>query len=263
MRFSVRHQTLYRYAQPVRLTPHVLRLNPRPEGVALLSRELVIEPAPAMRREAVDAFGNVLTHVDFDAAADVFRIVSRFELETGAPPPSAAQDLAPYLVEPQPDPSVTDFAERLAREAGGAPLDFLARLNGALFAEFDRNIRDTGAARTPAETLKRREGACRDLTVLFLAACRSRGLPARFVSGYQAEADTPDGRRHLHAWAEAHLPETGWRGYDPTHGLDVAGGHVALAAAPAQAATMPVEGGYWGEAVACELSYDIRIETAS
>ena len=81
--------------------------------------------------------------------------------------------------------------------------------------------------------------------MLFLAACRSLGLPARFVSGYQAHAETPDGRRHLHAWAQARLPGLGWRGYDPTHGLAVADGHVALCAAPEQGATMPVEGGYW------------------
>ena len=37
--------------------------------------------------------------------------------------------------------------------------------------------------------------------------------------------------------------------------------HVALAAAPDQAQTMPVEGGYWGEAVESTLSYAISIET--
>jgi transglutaminase-like putative cysteine protease len=260
MRFQVSHETLYRYAQPVRLTPHVLRLNPRLSGVEQLSRELVVEPAPAKQREAVDGFGNFVTHVDFDGATDVLRILSRFALVTRPPPPPVAPDLAPYLVEPRPDDSVHAFAARLAAEAGGATPGFLDRLNRTLFTDFSRNIRDIGAARTPAQTLARREGACRDLTVLFLAACRSRGLPARFVSGYQAEADTPDGRRHLHAWAEVFLPGSGWRGYDPTHGLAVTDGHVALCAAPEQGATMPVEGGYWGEAVACELSYEVRIE---
>jgi len=272
MRFSVSHETLYRYAAPVRLAPHVLRLNPRPEGVELLTRELVIEPAPATRREMTDAFGNLLTHVDFEGAADVFRILSRFVLEIRAPAPPAALDLPalpwpaaadPYLAEPQLDPSVRDFAARLAREARDSAPAFLDLLNHTLYADFRHDIRDGGAARSPAETLALGHGACRDFTVLFLAACRSLGLPARFVSGYQAHAETPDGRRHLHAWAQALLPGAGWRGYDPTHGLAVTDGHVALCVAPEQAATMPVEGGYWGDYVASQLSYDIRIETAA
>jgi transglutaminase-like putative cysteine protease len=268
MRFSVSHETLYRYAKPVRLGSHVLRLNPRPEGVELLSRELVIEPAPATRYESTDAFGNLLTHVGLNGATDVFRILSRFELELHAPAPLAADLPAlpwppspdPYLVEPHLDIGVHAFAARLALEAGGSAPAFLDLLNRTLYADIRHDIRDVGAARTPAETLALGHGACRDVTVLFLAACRSLGLPARFVSGYQAHAETPDGRRHLHAWAEAFLPGAGWRGYDPTHGLAVTDGHVALCVAPDQAATMPVEGGYFGDYVASTLSYDVAIE---
>ena len=37
----------------------------------------------------------------------------------------------------------------------------------------------------PAETtLRDQEGSCRDLSVLFCAACRAVGIAARFVSGY-------------------------------------------------------------------------------
>ena len=121
-------------------------------------------------------------------------------------------------------------------------LAFLDRLNETLFTQIGHDIRPEGPARPPEETLKLGHGACRDVTNLFLAACRSLGVPARFVSGYQAHADTPDGRRHLHAWPEAFVAGLGWRAYDPTHGLTVSDGHVALAAAPDQAGTMPVEG---------------------
>jgi len=96
-------------------------------------------------------------------------------------------------------------------------------------------------------------GVCRDATNLFLAACRSLGAPARFVSGYQANADTPDGRRRLHAWPEAFAAGLGWLGYDPTHGVKVSDGYVSLCAAPGQAATMPVEGGCHGGGVTSTL----------
>jgi transglutaminase-like putative cysteine protease len=99
------------------------------------------------------------------------------------------------------------------------------------------------------------------LTALFMAACHSLGIAARFVSGYQAHADTPDGQRHLHAWPEVFLPGLGWRGFDPTHGLAVTDGHVALCAAPNQAATMPVDGGFYASGVTSTLEYKARIET--
>ena len=65
----------------------------------------------------------------------------------------------------------------------------------------------------------------------------------------------------VHAWPEAFLPGVGWRGFDPTHGLAVTDGHVALCAAPDQAATMPIEGGFYGDAVASTREYDVQIAT--
>ena len=129
-----------------------------------------------------------------------------------------------------------------------------------MFARTDRHIRPDGNAQDAVHTLMSGRGACRDLSVLFMATCRSLGIPARFASGYQAFSEAVDGGRHLHAWPEVWLPGVGWRGYDPTHGLAITNGHVALAAAPEQAATMPVEGGFWGTGVTSTLNYTLEIE---
>ena len=91
------------------------------------------------------------------------------------------------------------------------------------------------------------------------AACRSLGIAARFVSGYQAHAESQDGRRHLHAWPEVFLPGLGWRGFDATHGTVVNDGHVALCAAPEQSATMPIEGGFFGDGITAALDYHVQI----
>jgi transglutaminase-like putative cysteine protease len=274
MRFSVRHETIYRYAKPVALASHVLRFSPRPEGMKFFSRSLTIEPAPTYQAEGNDSFGNLVTQVNFTGFADELRIDSRFELETLAAPsssgfvaPKLPWPIAPgepnavYLAAEPIDVMVGAFTYDLARRAGANGLKFLDLLNQALYTQVRHEIRPDGAAMRPEETLAVGAGACRDVTLLFLAACRALGIPARFVSGYQAEADTPDGKRHLHAWPQAFVPGLGWRGYDPTHGLDVSEGHVALCAAPDQAATMPVEGGYFGDAVASSLSYEVEIVT--
>lgn len=275
MRFSVHHETLYRYSAPVRFAPHVLRLHPRADGGRILTSSLVLEPAPAERHEQTDRFGNRVTQATFAGSSDLLRIVGRFAFDTCAPAPlydaglprlpwlSNLQDeLADYRSTGAEDAAVQAFADGIASPCGGAVLPFLECLNQTLFTRMQRGIRAGGAAQTPAHTLAIGSGACRDLTVLFMAACRSQGIAARFVSGYQAQADTPDGRRHMHAWAEVFLPGLGWRGFDPMHGVCVTDGHVALCAAPDQAATMPVEGGFYGNGVRSTLDYLVRIATS-
>lgn len=275
MRFSVRHETLYRYTMPVRLGPHMLRLNPRADSARMLSGSLAVVPAPAARHDATDRFGNSITHVSFEGISDLLRIESRFDVDIPAPVPlrdpglprlpwwSRPHDmLADYLPDGRHEVAVQTFAAALASESGWAALPFLDRLNRTLFTRLDRRIRAEGAPQAPAQTLAIGCGACRDLTVLFMAASRSLGIAARFVSGYQAHADTPHGERHLHAWPEVFLPGVGWRGFDPTHGNAVTDGHVALCAAPDQASTMPVEGSFYGNGVTAALDYRVQIATS-
>jgi transglutaminase-like putative cysteine protease len=272
MRFSVCHDTHYRYSAPVLFAPHLLRLTPRSDNAVLLTHSLTIDPAPTVRQDVTDRHGNTVTRVEFGDPSCHLSIESRFDLETrpakepassALPPlpwPSGMSDeMADYLPLGDQDESVRAFAAGLASESGQEVLDFLARLNRTLFTRMDRHIRPDGAAQSAAYTLATGRGACRDLTVLFMEACRSLGIPARFVSGYQAHADTPDGRRHLHSWSEVLLPGLGWHGFDPMHGLPVTDGHVGLCAAPGQAATMTVEGGFYGDGVTSTLAYDVRI----
>lgn len=271
MLFQIRHDSLYRYDVPVRLGQHVVRLTPRAanagSGAArILERRLQVEPEPIERWEQHDAQGNAFTRVSFAGSSSVLRVLSELTLETLPEPPLAlvSQPL-PWspVIGALVAPSVQHFAESLARDVQGEPLAFLDHVTRTLFSTFDRRIRHTGAARAAAETLALREGACRDLTVLFLDACRHLGLSGRFVSGYQAQAETPDGQRHLHAWTEVFLPGIGWRGWDATHGLRAGDGHVALYAAPTQAETMPIEGSFAfdGAVVNSTLDHSVHIRT--
>ena len=268
MRFSVRHETLYRYSAPVRFGDHLLRLTPRPDDVSALTHSIEISPVPVWREEGVDAFGTPVTRLRFSGETLLLKIRSRFEAETrarAAPPddgpdlPWTGLDMEPWLAGGA-DDAVRAFAHELAAASNWRAGVFLDRLNRSLFERFDRQIRPEGHARTAAETLRLGSGACRDLTVLFMEACRSLGIPARFASGYQAFSERPDGHRHMHAWPEVFVPGHGWRGYDPTHGEPVADTHIGLAAAPDQIATMPVEGGFWGDNITSTLEYRLEIE---
>ena len=265
MWFRIQHDSWYRYDVPVALAEHVLRLTPRAGGIRLLSHQLRVEPEPSSWRNELDELGNALTRVSFLGSTQSFRVTSEVELET-LPPASLELALSslPWAAAQGIESSVRGFAEGIASQVGYQPVAFLDQLTRTLFSSFDRHVRPTGAARSAEETLALRQGACRDLTVLFLEACRHCGIAGRFVSGYQGQAQTPDGQRHLHAWGEVFLPGVGWRAWDAMHGVRVTDGHVALCAAPHQAATMPIEGGFWfqGSTVNSTLDHSVRIATS-
>jgi transglutaminase-like putative cysteine protease len=276
-RWAIRHVTTYRYSTPVAFATHVLRLTPRPDSVRCLARQLQVTPMPLSVTDYTDVFGNSCTRVSFGQGHfDELRIDSRVEVETYAPPSNPGANLLalPWL-RPAGDelgafrtrdgsPKVSALATQLAAEVGHAPLAFFDRLCRHLYSNTDRQIRVEGHAQTATETLETGRGACRDLTVLFLAVCRDLGVAGRFVSGYQGQEQSPDGKRHLHAWPEVFVPELGWLGYDPTHGVPAGVGHVALCAAPDQASTMPVEGGFYfnGPTVTSTLEYAIELGPA-
>ena len=279
MRIDVEHLTTYSYSDPVTLAPQTVRLRPRPDGsFRELSYRLLVDPAPALRTEMLDAAGNLVTRLWFEGETRELRIVSRFTVQTLIPAaygllvdsaqrrlpvsyPSQEQALlTPYLGDGRTHPAVAALVEGLAARSQDNPLDFLILLTDWLYRGITREIREQGEPQTPAETLERGRGACRDQTMLFVAAARAMGIAARFVSGYQDRSamDTPE--RHLHAWPECYIPGCGWRGFDPTRGIPVTNRHVPVAAAPVQAGAMPVEGSYFGAATS-RLGYDVRIRT--
>ena len=117
-----------------------------------------------------------------------------------------------------------------------------------------------GAPFAAETTLREQEGSCRDLAVLFCAACRAVGLAARFVSGYERDASLQE-NGDLHAWAEVYLEGGGWRGYDPSRALAVASTHVAVAAASDPLLASPVSGTFRGAATAkLEFSISMQVE---
>jgi transglutaminase-like putative cysteine protease len=257
----------------VNLGCHQLRLLPRTVSNDARYLNVFVDPMPVAWQDQTDQFGNTVRFVHFSGATSHLVVNTQLDVIVSAPPPITyalpplpwaplADGLDPFRVHAF-EPRVLQYAIDSMSTSGPEPIAWLTHVAQTLFARFDRHVRPTGDARTATETLTLGSGACRDLTVLFLALCRSQGLAARFVSGYQARAQTPDGQRHLHAWAEVYLGDAGWRGFDPMHGVLVEDGHLALHSGPSQAATMPIEGGFSfnGAVVNSTLTHSVRIGT--
>jgi transglutaminase-like putative cysteine protease len=279
MRFMIRHNTHYRYSQPVQLSPQQLRLHPRDDGAQqIIDHQLNITPMPLGRNDHLDLEGNRSTQVWFEEKTDRFDIEVTMQVETlrrnafdyilepvaTVLPISHARDhicAQAYLERIEPDDSVTAFAAELSLAGNRDTLSFLDRLNRQLFTDFTHRHRHTGDPQSPAFTLQSRSGACRDLAVLFVDCCRAEGIAARFASGYQ-KGNLQSERRHLHAWPEVYLPGAGWRAFDPTHGEAVADTHVTIAAAAHSRDTMPVTGIFIGKGVSSTLDYTVEIQVS-
>ena len=136
---------------------------------------------------------------------------------------------------------------------------FLIKLADRIHHEFQHVGRFEGEPMAPEQTLSGRSGACRDTAMLFVAACRSQGLAARFVSGYSIHHPPEVTEHELHAWAEVYLSGAGWRGYDPSLGLAVADGHLVLATAPDHRLAAAVTGTYRGTGVTSTRTYALSV----
>jgi transglutaminase-like putative cysteine protease len=270
MQFLIEHNTSYTYSQPVVLEPHILRLTPRSDGQQrLLLLELQISPVPLGQSAVSDFEGNSAVKVWFAPQRErelVVKVRSQVEtlctnpfnylLEPWAQqlpfnyPASVLNPIQPYLVGPPwrstVDAEVAALAQEVSQSVNGNVSQFLTALNQRICDSCDYIFRELGAPFPAGYTWKHKRGACRDLTVLFMEACRSVGLAARFVSGYQCLTDTPpeDGFQ-LHAWAEVYLPGAGWRGFDPTQRAGaVADRYIALVASVYPGDTTPVVGAF-------------------
>ena len=277
MHFNIRHQTIYRYSAPVRLYPQLLRFHPRDDGAQrVISNQISVVPAPVGRNDHLDLEGNRITQVWFDGETDFLQVDVNMQVETVRSnafdyilmpgteilPITHTQDVAcarAYLERINADDTVTAFAAELSMAVNSNTLAFLEQLNRVLYSDYVHIIRDTGEPQNPAHTLQTRQGACRDLSVLFADCCRAEGIPARFASGYQ-KGDSNQQRRYLHAWPEVYLPGAGWRGFDPTHGEAVADTHVTIAAASNPGDTMPVTGSFHGTMATSELDFTLEIQ---
>jgi transglutaminase-like putative cysteine protease len=267
-RFKGTHVTTYEYSAPVFLTPHTMRLRPRPDpGQVVHDYGIKISPQPAGMTAGLDAWGNSVEWAWFSGEHERLEITTTFDVErvrlnpydfivndaqgTLVPPIYADYTraaLQPYLTLPyDPGDDVRKLADVVADTVGHDILEFPRELAVAIQSRCEMIARPSGKPYRGAELLAEGRGSCRDMAVLFIEACRHVGVASRFVSGY-VEMHPPDEPRELHAWAGVYLPGGGWRGFDPTQGLAVATGHVTLAVADSSTGAAPVTGTFAADA---------------
>lgn len=258
MIFDVSHRTTYSYRSPVARSHHLLHLAPQSgEHQHVIRHSLLIEPAPAARKDFKDYFGNQASILTINEEHPELVIHARSTVEVHAPPRITIAQSSPWeLVREKAvkhdgtlDIAVLEYTcpsrhTPILREA----LDFARTCfppnKPALEAAWDLTLRIKGAflfdgtatdISTPiSQVLRQRRGVCQDFAHLALSCLRGFGLPARYVSGYLLTRPPP-GRERLrgadasHAWVSVWTPENGWVDFDPTNGLMPAEEHISMA----------------------------------
>jgi transglutaminase-like putative cysteine protease len=259
MRYRVKHETVYAYGSDVVHSHQLLHLVPRPSPYQqCVEHSLAIAPSLFSRRDETDAFGNLVTRVEFEHPHRRLEVATNMEVEVYARPAIAAADTLPWervrdslsYSGGWPARDVLD-ASRFRHESPyvrvkqvfteygaecfepGQPLLACAQ---ALMQKIHRELRyapgETNIATPLAEVLQNRRGVCQDFAHLMIACLRARGLAARYVSGYirlrPSQGDWV-GAGASHAWVSVYIPPFGWFELDPTNNVYVGTDHIAVA----------------------------------
>jgi transglutaminase-like putative cysteine protease len=269
---TVRHSTVYRYREPVGLGEHRMMFRPREShDLRLIRTNLDITPRPARLRWLHDPFDNSVAVAEFEGTTCELRFDSTVTLEhfENTVPEYPLEEYArtyPFrysdedfpnleraLAPRHPARSVYNWAlQFLDPSESTGTMNILRAMTKGIRDQFTYNRRVEKGVQTPAETLRKKRGSCRDFAVLMIEAIRSLNIAARFVSGY---IYMPNHSGHVgggatHAWMQAYLPGAGWIDFDPTNSIIGNRNLIRVAVAWAPEQVLPLWGTYDGPAEA-------------
>ena len=271
--FSITHLTDYRYQKKVAFGEHRMMLRPRDdENQRVIQAVLTISPQPEEVAWDRDEFDNHFAIARFSENADQLRFVSETRLHH-----SVRQFLAgdieeyarnfPFQYNTEDLPNLQQFtlpvtlgteltlwSNQFFRTDGTAnTFDVLSGMTQTIFRTFRHVNRYEEGIQEPAESLALGSGSCRDLAMLMIASLRSRGIAARFVSGYMHLSNEEHKYQvmeggNTHAWLQAYIPGPGWVEFDPSAGKTGNENLVRVAAVAHPQEAIPLQGTWYGHA---------------
>lgn len=252
-KLRVVHTTRYTYDRPVERSVHKLHLCPMYDwDQRVLSHTLTIDPqAPTVEIE--DVFGNWVTRFEITTPytaltisadsvvelfdVDPFAFVKR-KIRHAFPlvwMPWEQAMIAPYR-RPVELPALQlqelfDYAMSFVEKNDADLMETLFEINLTLFRDYQYVPGSTNLSTTPHDFFVSRRGVCQDFANLFICMARLLGIPARYVCGYIYTGNVGTNRAGsdaTHAWVQLYIPNTGWKGFDPTNGVLTSLNHVRV-----------------------------------
>jgi transglutaminase-like putative cysteine protease len=173
--------------------------------------------------------------------------------------------LAPFLAPAAGDVAgLAPWMRQQLGPAGESAMDFLLRLTWVIHEGFDYRARVEEGTQSPATTLARTSGTCRDFAWLMVETCRRLGYAARFVTGYlhSPHPAAVRGAGATHAWCEVFLPDLGWVEFDPTNGVAESADLIPVAVSRTPAEAAPISGAVIGDPGETRLTVAVTVALA-
>jgi len=224
MRLTITHTTGYTYDTPVSYALQKVRLRPLPGKLQeIVSWDLGIKGGK-VETSYKDHYGNHVDLVSAEIGSHELIITATGQIDTKdnvgvlgkvygcAPLWHFAQ--ASKLTKPSAE--IETLSQTIT--ASDTTLNGLHDLSSAILKAVPYQADKTHSETTAQEAITIGHGVCQDHAHIFVSAARLAGLPARYVSGYLMMNDRVD-QDASHAWAEVHLDDLGWVGFDVSNGV--------------------------------------------
>ena len=259
MRYQLSHRTSYSYASSVDSAHHIAHLWAREfPGQKVSSIDIVTHPEPALAARHIDYFGNHIGVYRIDKPHTRFDIEVRASVDVRFPDPPPADQTPPWE-EARAGLSAAGFpqaieASEFVQESPLVPLDAALREYGGkslapgrpileaarelasrIKADFEYHPGATDISTPLHDVFTGKAGVCQDFAHVMIAALRSHGLAAGYVSGYIRTVHSKDeialrGADASHAWVAVWCGDkAAWVHLDPTNDLVAKEDHVAVA----------------------------------
>ncbi len=275
MKYRVTHETTYHGDQPVSVCHNEAWLKPRDTAFQCCEdHQLVAHPAPTSLSHRRDYFGNHVFGFSFNRGYDSMTVTSTSEIalsekvilpaeqspawnqlsqrltEAATPVDLAASEFLFDSPRCQGLPPLAAYA-RQSFPLGRPLLEAAAELTTRIYRDFEFNARATTVTTPVDEVFRLRKGVCQDFAHLEIAALRSLGLAARYVSGYLRTRPAPGKPRLVgvdasHAWLSVYVGDGEWLDLDPTNNLVPNLEHITVAWGRDYSDVCPLKGVFIG-----------------
>src|SRR5437867_12079498 len=184
VKIGIRYETIYRYDRAVRFSPHDVRLFPRTDRFLQITRlDFQTKPKTTVRFGR-DIFDNVVASCFFDQPSEMLELRLALDVDATNNNPfdvvlSRRVVQMPFNYEEDIASIICAYCKRQTSESISLPgwkapsqespretVATLVELTKILHQTISYERREEGAAQSPAETLRRQRGACRDTAVL-------------------------------------------------------------------------------------------------
>lgn len=262
MIYNIYHKTTFHYQSMVSYSHNIARLKPKESDCQkLLAYSMSITPNPYESHQFLDVFGNNNTHLVIREPHQALHVIGESRVERVEAKIQAKIDLfrtkkvlygdvlerlskfhrddseaKQFLFESKLIPTESQKIKAYALESFSKErcvFEATEEFMGRIFRDFEFVSGFSDITTPVVNIFEAKKGVCQDFAQFAIAALRSIGLCAKYMSGY-IQTLPPEGEEKLfgadasHAWFAVYIPDVGWAEFDPTNNMIPREQHIVL-----------------------------------